>query len=69
MEKRCSDYVGVSCVDGSCPIANSDEYEERCMDVIKKCDDCFCYKGCEDCALAGTKYCTDKDQRGAVDNA
>lgn len=69
MEKRCPDYVGIACVDGSCPIANSDEYEERCMDVIKKCDDCFCYRGCKDCALAGTKYCIDNDQKGEADNA
>ena len=47
--KRCKDYVGVACVDGSCPIANRDEYLERCMDVISNCDDC---------ALCGTKYCT-----------
>lgn len=39
--KQCRNYVGVPCVNGSCPIANADEYEERCMDVIKKCEDCF----------------------------
>lgn len=39
--QKCKNYVGVACVDGSCPIANAEEYEERCMDVIKKCDDCF----------------------------
>lgn len=55
--KFCSSYVGVSCVDGSCPIANADEYEERCMDVVYKCKDCWMYKGCEDCALNGTEYC------------
>lgn len=55
--QKCKNYVGVACVDGSCPIANAEEYEERCMDVIKKCDDCFFYNGCEDCALADTEYC------------
>lgn len=25
MTKRCKDYVGVACVDGSCPIANRDD--------------------------------------------
>lgn len=54
--KRCRDYVGVACVDGSCPKANAEEYEEGCMDVISRCEDCFYYKGCEDCALSGTEY-------------
>lgn len=59
--KRCDDYVGVACVDGTCPKANADEYAERCMDVIANCKDCFYYKGCEDCALYGTEYCPNKD--------
>lgn len=54
---RCKGYVGVACVDGSCPIANREEYEERCMDVIENCKECWRYKGCEDCALDGTEYC------------
>lgn len=57
MEKRCRNYVGVACVDGSCPNANADEYEERCIPVIKNCRDCHFYSGCDDCALAGTEYC------------
>ena len=57
MAKRCKEYVGISCVDGSCPVANAAEYEERCMDVIKNCDDCPYYYGCVDCALATTEYC------------
>lgn len=55
--EHCKSYVGVSCVDGTCPIANMEEYEERCMDVLKKCKDCWLYKGCEDCALYGTEHC------------
>lgn len=55
--KRCSNYVGLACVDGSCPVANADIYLSRCMEVIKSCNECFYYKGCEDCALAGTEYC------------
>lgn len=47
----CPDYVGVACVDGTCPIANYEEYAERCMPVISCCRDCFYYKGCEDCAI------------------
>lgn len=55
--KICKKYVGVACIDGSCPMANADEYEERCMDVVKKCDDCFYYEGCFDCFFADTEHC------------
>jgi hypothetical protein len=48
----CPDYVGVACVDGTCPIANCEEYAERYMPVISCCRDCFYYKGCEDCAIS-----------------
>lgn len=37
----CPDYVGVACVDGTCPVANREEYAERCMPVISCCRDCF----------------------------
>lgn len=55
--KRCSEYVGLACVDGSCPKANWEEYLERDMDVVRNCKECPFYKGCEDCALSCTKYC------------
>lgn len=48
----CPDYVGVACVDGTCPVANCEEYAERCMPVISSCRNCFYYKGCEDCAIS-----------------
>ena len=55
--KICREYVGVSCVNGSCPKANAEEYAERGMYVVRNCDECIFYKGCEDCALFGTEYC------------
>lgn len=55
--KYCKQYCGVACIDGSCPKANRDEYEERCYDVIKNCKECHRYKGCEDCYFDGTKDC------------
>lgn len=58
----CYGYVGLTCVDGSCPIANMEKYEDCCMPVIKKCEDCSFYKGCEDCAVFDTEYCVNKDQ-------
>lgn len=60
--KRCKRYVGVTCVNGSCPIALREEYEERCMDVIKGCEDCSYYRGCEDCAWDGTPDCVKEDK-------
>lgn len=55
--KRCGFYLGLACVDGTCPKANAEEYEERCMDVVKNCKECWMNKGCEDCALSRTEYC------------
>ena len=53
--KRCKNYCGVACIDGSCPIANRDEYIERGYDVVRKCEDCYYYKGCEDCYFDGNE--------------
>lgn len=57
MKKYCRNYVGVACIDGTCPKANYAEYVEWDIPVIKSCRECYFYKGCEDCALAGTDYC------------
>ena len=46
MGKRCKDYVGVACVNGTCPQAQREEYEERGMFVPQKCDNCWMYRGC-----------------------
>ncbi len=63
--KVCKGYVGVSCIDGTCPRANAEEYFERDMDVVKNCNECHYYKGCEDCYFFSehTEYCVGK---GAV---
>lgn len=63
---NCKHYVGVSCVDGTCPIANSDLYEQSCVPTILDCKDCFYYKGCADCALYGTEYCAAVDNKLSV---
>lgn len=63
MKKRCKSYVGVSCIDGSCPRAIAEEYEEMSIPEVT-CGDCYCYKGCEDCGLYGTEYCErDSEER------
>lgn len=43
--------MGVACVNGTCPVANWEEYAERCMPVISSCRDCGYYNGCADCAI------------------
>lgn len=57
MGEICGRYVGLACVDGSCPVANMEDIAERGMDVVRSCRDCHLYRGCEDCALVGTEYC------------
>lgn len=49
MDRICPDYSGFYCTNGNCPIALSDLYQECGMDVIRFCEDCPYYKGCEDC--------------------
>lgn len=59
MDFTCKNYVGVSCVDGNCPIAKKDDYFEVHIPLYKDCMNCYMNKGCEDCALYGTQYCTE----------
>lgn len=59
--KTCGSYTGAACVDGTCPKARREEYEERGMDVPKFCKDCWYNLGCEDCAFDGTQYCERAD--------
>ena len=50
MPEYCIGYCGVACVDGSCPHAN--DYPDA-----PPCDECWWYKGCEDCCFDGTEQC------------
>ena len=50
----CPDYVGLACVDGSCPVACADYVAPG----IDYCAECYFYEGCTDCALADTEYCS-----------
>lgn len=56
----CAYYVGLSCIDRSCPKANQDVYENSCMDSTETCEDCPYYEGCSDCTLFGTSYCPEQ---------
>lgn len=57
MEKGCKGYVGTACVNGTCPKTMKEEYEEQGRSAIN-CSQCFFNRGCEDCALADTEYCS-----------
>ena len=59
----CSGYCGVTCVDGSCPIANRDTYIEYGCPVVWECKDCPYYKGCKDCAFENTDMCVKNNQK------
>ena len=53
----CKSYVGVSCVDGSCPMANTEGFMERGCGIVNNCSECGYYHGCEDCAFNGVSEC------------
>ena len=55
--ERCTQYTGVACIDGTCPMANKEEYEERCIPTIKSCKECHYNEGCKDCYFDRTEYC------------
>lgn len=55
--KYCSNYTGVNCINGNCPIARSEDYSEYGIDIPKNCIECSYYKGCEDCAWFETGMC------------
>lgn len=50
-ESLCPNYVGVTCVDGSCPIALYADFPEY-FDFKPNCKECGFRKGCSDCAFA-----------------
>ena len=58
--KQCKQYCGMACVDGTCPTANREEYEEQCIPVVRNCRECHHYRGCEDCCFNGTEYCIEE---------
>ena len=60
MEKRCVNYVGLACVDGSCPMIDRDEGGGYIRPIIESCEECGLYKGCADCALADTDLCEEE---------
>ena len=53
----CRRYVGVACVNGTCPIANQDIYNEYGIPVVWSCEDCQYRRGCKDCCFENTDAC------------
>ena len=55
-EKMCKSYCCVTCFTGNCPIALY--YEDFTIFERKPtCENCFYYKGCEDCIFENTDMC------------
>lgn len=69
--KRCSQYCGITCVDGHCPNAlddmdrrsDTDAYAAYHLDKKLSCSKCGYYRGCEDCYFAGTDMCTKENEQ------
>lgn len=61
--KLCRRYLGVHCIDGSCPRAMEEEYADRCMDIVTSCEECPFYYGCVDCGWWGTSICILENKR------
>lgn len=49
MTLTCPNYSCISCIDGSCPIACSEEYAEYGLPVVRTCIECPYYHGCDNC--------------------
>lgn len=60
---KCMNYVGVTCVNGSCPNALANEYPEYGYEHVT-CEECGYYEGCTDCALCGTDMCCAVNKKG-----
>lgn len=53
---RCPNYTGVACVNGNCPNALADEFPEYGYQHLT-CEECGCYKGCDDCCFSYNGKC------------
>jgi len=53
----CFAWCGSDCVDGSCPVANFQERQDRCYDLVFSCSDCYVYRSCDSCIFAGSDIC------------
>lgn len=60
VDKNLSCYVGLRCIDGTCPMAWAEEYEERGMDVVRSCRDCPEIPSCASCYFQGDDTCERK---------
>ncbi len=59
----CERYCGGYCVDGSCPIANREKYEEYDIPLISDCKECSLRRGCENCVFFDTDICIKNEEK------
>lgn len=66
-EKRCKYYCGITCVNGNCPIALYNE-DSTLFEKKPTCNNCYYYKGCEDCYFSDTEDCYINDKKKRSSN-
>lgn len=57
MVNWCSAWCGSDCIDGTCPIANFAERQDRCYDLVSSCSECYVDKTCDSCVFQGSPIC------------
>lgn len=53
----CSAWVGQDCINGTCPIANFAERQDRGYDLVYSCSECYEVKSCDSCIFEHSSDC------------
>ena len=69
--RRCNSYVGIACVNGTCPNALRNEDIDVYKDIYgttrkQRCDYCGYNEGCKDCAMPemqGSWFCCKRESK------
>lgn len=56
----------VRCIDGTCPVANREEYVERGFDTVRNCYECPEEMSCETCYHKGSNCCPEEGVKQAI---
>lgn len=54
---KCERYLGVHCIDGSCPILLAEQFWKYDYEGPHSCEECWVYDGCKGCAWEDTSVC------------
>ena len=53
----CSAWCGQDCVNGSCPMANFAEFQDRGYPLVYSCSECYEVKSCDSCIFEHSFDC------------